>query len=287
MPVGRSLVGKTAGNAQVVGSLVISLSGTAPVTDLQSSEQAIAQSREDVSSRGGMLSSGPQQSASVVSLQSSEQAISRAQDGVRARGGKVSEGPNKGGPVADPFEDSFPTVMRTPERMYILSVDQPKDRMDAQFNPESLRETVSTHWNRWDIPGLSHQPMQYGYTANDRFEFELVFDAGKGTHPINTSKVAINLLHRDLLLSWQYLRRQDDLGSIGDTQRLLFVWPNFISLTCVLTSVSFTYDMFNSIGQPTSFRAQIQLEEIRDAIMYSEDVQIQGSQRSGLKGENT
>ena len=252
MPVGRSSIGRVAGDIQVVGSLVLSMQGSVHA-NLADVEESVARSQSEVLSRGGLVSTGPQTDA----------------------------------PGADPFEDNFPTISRAPDRMYILSVDRPEDRVDAQFNPETLHETVSTHWNRWDIPGLSHQPMQYGYVANDRFEFELLFDAGKGVHPISTAAVGDNLLCRDQLLSWQYLRRQDDLGGIGDTQRLLFVWPNFISLTCVLTSVSFTYAMFNAIGQPTAFRAQIQLEEIRDAIMYSEDVQIQGSQRSGLKTENT
>ena len=255
MPVGRSLIYQASGQASVVGSLVVSMLGTPPTEGLDGAERAIADSRNEARARGGTVSDGPQNGSQGSSI------------------GRLEDAGN-----------SLKAVATPPARMYIQSLDRPEDRVDAQFNPETLRETVSAHWNQWEIPGLSHQPLQYGFTTNDKFEFELVFDAGKGPHPISASAVDDNLLCRDQLLSWQYLRRQDDLGNIGDTQRLLFVWPNFISITCVLTSASFTYEMFNSIGQPTAFRVQLQVEEIRDAILYAEDVQILGSQRSGLKG---
>lgn len=260
MAVGRGTLRKAAGQATVVGSLVVSVAGSGGTRNLGGAQAAISQSRNDVQARGGYVSDGPQTD-------------------------------NSGGDI---FEDAFPRIATPPLRMYIASVDRPKDRVDAQFNPESLRETVSAHWNQWDVPGLSHQPLQYGFTTNDKFEFELLFNAGLSfgaganprRRPIPVSAVKDNLLRRDRLISWQYLRRQDDLGSIGDTQRFLFFWPNFISLTCVLTSVALTYDMFNSIGQPTSFRVQVALEEIRDTIIYAEDI-ILGSQRSGLPVEKT
>jgi hypothetical protein len=165
--------------------------------------------------------------------------------------------------------------------MSIQSIDRPLDRVEAQFNPERLKETITANWNRFEIPGLSHEPMQYGFTANGRYEFELLFDAGKGAHPIKPEAVQRNLQARNLLASWKYLRKQDVLGNIGDTQRLLFIWPNFISLTCVMSDDTvFEYEMFNSIGQPTSFRVQMKLEEIRDVILYAEDILSLGNQRS-------
>jgi len=67
----------------------------------------------------------------------------------------------------------------------------------------------------------------------------------------------------------------------GGPPRALFVWPGVISLTCVLTALSFKYDRFNLEGTPVQFTAKVTLEETRDVRLLSEEVLADGSQRSG------
>jgi hypothetical protein len=245
MPVGRSFVQQVAGDGLVVGSFVQSLLPTEGVSGLEAADAAIIQSRMDALARGGSVSNGP--SAGAANAFSSR--LEEANYTLKA--------------VATP-----------PARMSIQSVDIPSEIVKAQFNPDQLRETIATHWNRFDIPGNSHQPLQYGYTGNDHIEFELLFDAGKAPQPIKPVVVTNLLAIRRQLKSWHYLKRGDSLQGIGDTQRLLFSWPNFGAMTCVLVSSAYTYEAFNSIGQMTAFRVQVQLEEISDLMVFAEDYSL-------------
>jgi hypothetical protein len=179
--------------------------------------------------------------------------------------------------------------------MYIQSVDHLAEKVIAQFNPEKLKETIGVDWQKFRIPGLSHQRLQYGSANNLEYRFELYFNAAGGTAMTDTagatsdiapSQVTKNLAARDQLHAWTLRRRDESLGALGDTQRLLFVWPNFISLTCVLVSAEFEYTAFNRNGQPTCFRVEVLLEEIRDVMLYAEDVLDSGTQR-GSKAPQT
>ena len=66
---------------------------------------------------------------------------------------------------------------------------------------------------------------------------------------------------------------------------MLFIWPRFISLTCVITALSFKYSRFRLDGTPVQFTAKVAFEEIRDVRLYSEDVLRDGTQRSGAAQE--
>ena len=54
-----------------------------------------------------------------------------------------------------------------------------------------------------------------------------------------------------------------------------------MSLTCVVTALSFKYGRFNLDGTPVQFTAKVALEEVRDVRLLSEDVLQDGTQRSG------
>ena len=263
---------------------------------LDEPQKNIATSQKDAMDSGGSISSGPD-----MGIQESPETPEDSRRNATARGRVISSGPiqDSGLSFADKLSlarSNVESAARIPNRMYIQSVDKPNQRVDAQFQPERLKQVISTHWNKWDIPGISHQPLQYGFTENDHYEFELLFFAGAGSalndvkhgtgFPPITKESAMKILDsRDQLMAWHYLRRQDELGGIGDTQRLLFVWPNFISLTCILVSTTFEYEQFNIKGQPTLFRANLVLEEIRDTIMYAEDILFTGNQRSGYAAD--
>lgn len=148
---------------------------------------------------------------------------------------------------------------------------------EAQFNPTEFSENIEVNYSRHTVPGLSHQVMQYVNTNNETFEMELFFVA-------DTREQAIrNLANRRLLSSYCYPKRQQDALIGGGPPRLLFVYPTFISLTCVMVSVSFTYQRFSPSGIPIQFTAGITLEEMRNVRLLSEDVTNQGTLRAGLQ----
>jgi hypothetical protein len=165
---------------------------------------------------------------------------------------------------------------QTPARMSIANVSS-GESIDAQFNPTELDEALEVNWARQTVPGLSHQPLQFVNTGNTRFTLDLQFEAQDPTSDVDQI-----LRARQFLQSLCYPRRgaADVIG--GGPPRALFVWPTFVSLTCVIASLSFKYSRFNLAGTPVQFTAKVALEEIRDVRLLSEDVLASGTQRSGV-----
>jgi hypothetical protein len=164
---------------------------------------------------------------------------------------------------------------QTPARMSIANVSS-GDSIEAQFNPTELEEALEVNWARQTVPGLSHQPLQFVNTGNTKFTLELQFEAQNAT-----TDVERNLRARRFLQSLCYPRRGATNVAGGGPPRVLFVWPTFVSLTCVIASLSFKYSRFNLAGTPIHFTAKVALEEIRDVRLLSEEVLANGTQRSG------
>ncbi|MEO7729594.1 MAG: peptidoglycan-binding protein [Kofleriaceae bacterium] len=172
-------------------------------------------------------------------------------------------------------------VGQTPARMSIANVSS-GESIEAQFNPTELEEALEVNWARQTVPGLSHQPLQFVNTGNTKFTLELNFEAQDTTTDLEQIQRS-----RRFLLSLCYPRRgaQDVAG--GGPPRVLFVWPTVVSLTCVISSLSFKYSRFNLEGTPVQFTAKLTLEEIRDVRLVSEDVLASGTQRSGAGSGET
>ncbi len=161
----------------------------------------------------------------------------------------------------------FGQAKRKPERMTIVNTDDPRgSRIEAQFNPTQFTEALKVNYSRQQVSGLSHQLLQYEGTSNDAIAFELFFDAD------GVDRLKRNLFARKFLQSVCYPRRLAQLVTGGGPPRLMFIWPGFIGLTCVLTSLTFTYERFAPSGHPLDFRAAVSLEEIRDFRLLSDDV---------------
>jgi len=170
---------------------------------------------------------------------------------------------------------SIDVASERPARMSIANVAT-GDSVEAQFNPSEFEEALEVNWTRQTVPGLSHQPLQFVNTGNVKFTLELNFEVQDPATDLETVHQG-----RRFLQSLCYPRRgaEDVVG--GGPPRALFVWPNVISLTCVVTALSFKYGRFNLEGTPVQFTAKVTLEEVRDVRLLSEDVLADGSQRSG------
>lgn len=147
--------------------------------------------------------------------------------------------------------------------------------IDAQYNPTEFDEAVAANWGRLAIPGLSHQPMQFGYTENLKYDFTLNFSSGSGNA---ITQGAIENARR-FLLSCVYPRSANVIRS-GGAPRLLFIWPGMVAITCVMTSVKIKHQRFNKNAQTVQFSATIALEEIRDELLLDTDVETHGAKRS-------
>jgi hypothetical protein len=170
---------------------------------------------------------------------------------------------------------------QTPARMSIANVSS-GESIEAQFNPTELEEALEVNWARQTVPGLSHQPLQFVNTGNLKFTLELQFEAQNPATDVDR-----NLQARRFLQSLCYPRRGAANVVGGGPPRVLFVWPTFVSLTCVIASLSFKYSRFNLAGTPIYFTAKVALEEIRDVRLLSEEVLANGTQRSGAGSGGT
>lgn len=156
--------------------------------------------------------------------------------------------------------------------------------MEAQFNPTELAETIGTVWNDIVIPGLSHERGHYSHTKSVPFKFTLVFDAiaymqeaqvDQFEKPGITEGVEYVERAQNFLRSLGYASVQT-----GAPPRVLFFWPNFLSITAKLEQLEMHYTGWVASGHMTRFSAQVSLKEIRDVHMSRTDVLVAGNQRS-------
>lgn len=168
-------------------------------------------------------------------------------------------------------------VHQRPPKMYLRDLNT-LERISAQFNPSQLEETLSVEWARLKPPGLSHEKLHYDHTANLKIKFDLIFDAMEAGDTTPMSEA------RKFLQSVCYAQKGAQNVAEGEPARVLFFWPNLMSLTCVISGgLSFKHTRFNRIGQPTYTTVSVSIEEIRDARLFAADVRQNGTQRTSTE----
>lgn len=179
-------------------------------------------------------------------------------------------------------------IQQKPPKVQLINTSNPDQRVIAQFNPTTLEESLEVLYQRQAVLGLSHEPMQYQRTANYKIPIELYWTstredarAPQGQQPNGPGRsfTDINQENRRNLLSWCYPERgaSDILG--GAPPRLLFIWPEYIAMTCVITSVRIRVSKFSLSGKPDQWRCTLNLEEISDVRLTQEEVRDNGTIR--------
>lgn len=149
--------------------------------------------------------------------------------------------------------------------------------MEAQFNPEEFTEQLGAVYAKLTVPGLSHQVKQFIHTEDVAIEFELYYHSNTSGSQVEQQKRI--LAARTFLYAAVHPWSSSTIKK-GGPPRVLFVWPNFISLTCVITKLRFRYTRFNLQGAPVAYRAAVGIEEIRDVHVTMEEILANGTQRS-------
>lgn len=165
------------------------------------------------------------------------------------------------------------TYLVSPPTMYLSDL-RTLETMTAQFNPEQFEEVLKVVWARLPGPGSSHEKLQYDHTENHKFTFEMIYDALTGEGDVDG-----NLDARKFLQSLCYAKRGAVTVSDGAPPRILFVWPEMVSLTAAIGELKFKHQRFNREGKSTFFKVDVALEEIRDVRLTSEEVRESGTQR--------
>lgn len=163
---------------------------------------------------------------------------------------------------------------RKPVRMSLANLNTGVS-ISAQFNPSELEEKISVNYAKLSVLGLSHKPQQYQNTDSLDFDFELAFRSFDD----DGNKMDDVAYARRFLMSLCYKRRGSTTVVGGAPPRVLFVWPKLISLSAIVTSLTFRHAKFDPDGPPTQFAVKVGLEEIRDTALFSEDVLANGTLR--------
>lgn len=163
----------------------------------------------------------------------------------------------------------------------------------AMFNPAQLEESIGVKYNRQSVPGLSHQPLQYGNTENYKFTLALFYraQATELTNPFTAAAIKNKrpkglsdvLEMRKFLQSLCYPVQATTVGG-GGPPRVLVVWPNILTMVCVVTGIKFVNSRFNIEGTPVEYVATVSFEEIRDDRISMDEVRDLGGERNVEEG---
>ncbi len=141
---------------------------------------------------------------------------------------------------------------------------------ECLFNPTELSEKLQVNWNRLAVPGLSHQVLQFQGTANRQlsgleFYLDRFFAAEQPGDP--------NILEfRAFLRALTVPREGTETVAATAPPRVLFIWPNVVTVECVVASVEFQYKQLAVDGAVLVYTASVTLEEILDTRVTSEEL---------------
>lgn len=175
--------------------------------------------------------------------------------------------------MANPIPASLEFLRRKAQRMHLQSMGDPTWEIEAQFNPEQVKEHLAANYARLAVTGLSHKPLQYQNTENHTFSLTLAFMV----YDREGNKLASNDECRRFLLSHFYAPRRAANIIGGQPPSILFAWPNFIGMLVKITDVDITHTKFGVDGTPYHFAADCKFEEKRDDRLTFEDVRFTGT----------
>ena len=154
------------------------------------------------------------------------------------------------------------------------------EAIEFLLNPTNFSEQVRVNYNRLQIPGLSHQVLQFVSTGNATLPIEFYLDKFFAGSVGAEDADILNFKRFLQALTVPSAGAEDVVG--GGPPRALFIWPGLVSLTCVLTSLEFKYEQFDVFGDIVIYRARTTFEEIRDVRITSEEIRDIGSERGGV-----
>jgi len=146
----------------------------------------------------------------------------------------------------------------------------------VMFNPTEIETAIEVGWQRFTVPGLSHQPKHYVNTSNLSIPLSLFYRA------VTLAQLDEMRDKRNFFESLAYPVASDQVVS-GGPPRFLFIWPKHIALICTMNSVRQRDIAFTREGRPRIAQVNIEIEEIRNVRLLSFDVRRFGHIRAGSR----
>ncbi len=155
-----------------------------------------------------------------------------------------------------------------PPRCSLVNVST-GESIDCLFNPALLVEKVDISWNRLNVPGLSHQVLQYKSTGNRKLDgVEFYLDRFFATEQPGSP---------DILTFRSFLRALSvpPSGALAPA-RTLVIWPKVLTVETVLTKLEFQYRQFATDASVLVYTAKCGFEAILDIRITSEELRREG-----------
>ena len=161
-----------------------------------------------------------------------------------------------------------------PPRCLLVNLDSGEE-LKCLMNPTELSERLQVNWNRVPVPGLSHQVLQYQNTQNRQLpSVEFYLDRILAAEEPGAADI---LAFRDFLRALTVPPAAAGGVLTNAPPRLLFLWPDVLTLECVVTNLDFHYRRMGARGQVLVYTATCTLEEILDERVTSEDLRGGGT----------
>ena len=159
--------------------------------------------------------------------------------------------------------------MTRPPRCVLVNVST-GESMPCLFNPTQLTEKLQVNWNRQVVPGLSHQVLQFQSTSNRQLTgVEFYLDRFFATEqPGDPNILEFRAFLRALTVPPE---GTEDVAATAPP-RVLFIWPEVVTVECVVASVEFTYKQLAVDGTVLVYAANVTFEEILDTRVTSEEL---------------
>ena len=168
---------------------------------------------------------------------------------------------------------SFDGAIARPPRCVLVNVTS-GESMECLFNPTQLSEKVQVNWNRLAVPGLSHQVLQFQSTSNRQLTgVEFYLDRFFATEQPGDP----NILEFRAFLRALTVPPAVTEGVATAPPRVLVVWPNVLTIECVVASIDFQYRQLAVDSSVLVYAAAVTFEEVLDTRVTSETLRRQVS----------
>jgi len=160
-----------------------------------------------------------------------------------------------------------------PDKAAIYNLDT-REKVTVQFNPTQITSKFKAHYSKQKVPGASHEPLQYDYSTNEEWSFELVFVVNT-PDDVDALRYKVAFL-QSLMVRWKGKARPP---------RTLFVVGDEIAVVCAITDLEKSRRRFNRKLQTTYQVCKLTLEEDRDVPLWGDDLMKTFDVRGSVGGK--
>jgi len=188
-------------------------------------------------------------------------------------------------PSSVPNDDiSFASSVRAPERAVLINEDFSEDSdiatlprsLEFFWNPETLRLAAGAQWARIQVPGLSHEVLQWSHNKSREIEFTLQWSAMEAAKRYNADPPTTPTMYPRARTESQrsvYLYRDFLHALIAPLQRgrapsrISLIWVNVLQITGVVTDIDFDMTSFTTGGEIRALTANVSMLELRTTFL--------------------